>query len=261
LAALRAPFPLDYHIIREGHKMGSKQVWYAYIDRSNVQDLLEDVFPGEWETTEPKLYFNFYTITRNQGKEDETVETIPIVSATVGITIRGITRWDGGDSEGDESTKGALTNAFRRTAAYGWKIGRYLYDGVTIETSTWNKGDWKARNAAKEDAWKQFTTWYNQRYEIPQNTPPQASNNALASNQVSPTTKQQNGAPTGDINVFFTLGATHFKQVNWKERNNTIVKIFDEGGFAGKSEAECVQVMADRFASHDRNRPASEGEF
>lgn len=160
LAALRAPFPLDMHTIREGYKSGSKMKWFAYVERSMVQDRLDELFPGEWGTTEPKLYFSQSQYTDKDGN----VHIVPIVSATVGISIRGIVRWDGGDSEGDESTKGALTNAFRRTAAYGWGIARYLYDGVMLESQTWERNQWDKRNAAYDAVWKQFETWYNRAF-------------------------------------------------------------------------------------------------
>src|SRR5512147_1289403 len=95
LNRLRAPFPLDWHIIREGYKAGGKMRWFVYIDRSAVQDLLDEVFPGEWETSKPDLYFTQSQYTDRDG----VTHIVPVVSATVGITIRGITRWDGGDSE------------------------------------------------------------------------------------------------------------------------------------------------------------------
>jgi len=46
LQALRNPFPLDWHIIREGYKAGNKMRWFAYIDRSAVQDLLDQILTG-----------------------------------------------------------------------------------------------------------------------------------------------------------------------------------------------------------------------
>jgi len=146
LAQLRAPFPLNAHTAREGHrsKNGKKIRWFVYIERNEVQDRLEEVFPGEWGTERPELH-----IQANK------------VSAVVGITIRGITRWDGGEDDSNEGTKGALTNAFRRTAAYGWHVGRYLYDmDVDIWTESYEQGDWDAMKARKQDALKQFEAWY-----------------------------------------------------------------------------------------------------
>lgn len=161
LRALRAPFPLKAHTIREGHKQGGKIRWFAYIERQAVQDRLDEVFPGEWGTTQPALYFNPMQLTRDTGE----VETYMAVSATVGITVRGVTRWDGGDSDGDESTKGALTNAFRRTAAYGWGIARYIYDmEFEIKTDTYSKGEWDKRKKLQDEAWGLFEKWYTHHF-------------------------------------------------------------------------------------------------
>lgn len=150
LAALRAPFPLDWHSVRQGHKMGNKLVWFVYVDRSAVQDRLDEIFPGEWETTEPKFYFN----------------NPQTVSATVGITIRGITRWDGAD---DDDSKGALTTGFRRAGAYGWGIARYCYEGITIKTDIPVKDNWQSFEKERNNAWLQFEMWYKNRFETPVN--------------------------------------------------------------------------------------------
>lgn len=163
LAALRAPFSLDKHIAREGirNKAKTKIRWFIYIDRSAVEDRLDEIFPGEWGNPEPKLYTLGSTI-----------------SATVGISIRGITRWDGGDDDSGEGAKGALTNGFRRVAAYGWNIARYLYDmDDQIWTDSYTDGDWDAQRARQKEAFDKFVQWYNRRFgnrsQKPATTPPQ----------------------------------------------------------------------------------------
>lgn len=188
IARLKAPFPLDKHIIREGNKQGNRIRWFTYIDRSDVQDRLEEVFPGEWSTVEPHLYVLGKTI-----------------SATVGITVRGITRYDGGDDETGEGSKGALTNGFRRAAAYGWHIGRYLYDidtpfltedyllrdehgNVIKDANGKDKKDWKKRDALEKQVKDMFAGWYKRTYGNRQQPPPPApaQSNASASNSSAP---------------------------------------------------------------------------
>jgi hypothetical protein len=262
LAALRAPFPLDWHIIREGYTSGGKMRWFAYIDRSAVQDLLDEVFPGEWETTEPKLYFSQ---TQNIDR-DGLAHVVSIVSATVGITIRGLTRWDGGDSEGDESTKGALTNAFRRTAAYGWGVGRYLYDMTEpISTVTWNKGDWQKRNEARKDAWEQFTRWYTQKFgaQTRQNAPErapqqaQAQPTAAAPSHTQEQVQQQDGTvpfvPPGDkewYNWFWTYAHPLYDEANYVQnhRQASFKKLMKDGVI--RPDKQSVQVALDALRKH-----------
>lgn len=150
LQRLRAPFPLEAHTVREGHrtKDGKKIRWFAYVQRNEVQDRLEEIFLGEWGTEKPEINV--------QGKN---------VSAVVGITIRGVTRWDGGEDDSSEGVKGALTNAFRRTAAYGWHIGRYLYDmDFDIWTESYPDGNWNEQKARKAEAFKKFEGWYKQQF-------------------------------------------------------------------------------------------------
>jgi hypothetical protein len=238
LQSLRAPFPLEAHTIREGFKdkSGGKIRWFVYIERQAVQDRLDEVFPGEWETTEPKLYFSQTQYTRQDG----TIEIVPFVSAVVGITIRGITRWDGGDSEGDESTKGALTNGFRRAAAYGWGIARYLYDmGEPIKTSSYTRGNWTEYDNVRDAAWKQFTTWYNRQFSgMPQNDTPQAQKQAQSAKQVPTTATPPKSAkkpiPDGWTplrNALLTELSKVASTINYKERANTVDKMYSEDVF------------------------------
>jgi hypothetical protein len=167
LALLRAPFPLEAHTVREGHrtKKGDKIRWFVYVKRNEVQDRLEEIFPGEWGTEKPEV--------NPQGKN---------VSAIVGITIRGVTRWDGGEDDSNEGTKGALTNAFRRTAAYGWHVGRYLYDMPDeIWTESYPDGDYKAMRERKQEAFNKFAAWYKKEFANAQKPAPSVGNSTTAS--------------------------------------------------------------------------------
>lgn len=150
LAALAAPFALDEHTVREGfrNKAKTSMRWFVYVKRHAVVDRLNQIFPGEWSTPQPELH--------TLGKT---------VSATVGITIRGITRWDGGDDDTGEGAKDALTNGFRRTAAYGWTVGLYLYTmEFELYTNAYPEGDWKAREEREKEAWAKFTQWYHRMF-------------------------------------------------------------------------------------------------
>lgn len=207
IKSLRRPFPLDKHTLREGHKEGGKIRWFVYIERSAVQDLLDELFSGEWETSEPKMY----PVETRTIKDDGSIETSHEMSATMGIIIRGLTRWDGGESD-DGSTKSAITNAFRRTAAYGWGIARYLYDmDIRIKTDTYSskdnygkwQTDWKKYDQVKKEAWDMFTQWYNRQFgpSVVDKTPPQSHQDGAtailqpAVGDFEPTS--QNGAKTG----------------------------------------------------------------
>lgn len=189
LNALSAPFPLNMHTVREGHrnKAKTKIRWFVYVDRPVVKHRLDEIFPCEWETTEPKMYTLGTTI-----------------SATVGITIRGITRWDGGDDETGEGSKGALTNAFRRTAAYGWDIALYLYEmDYQIWTDSYPDNDWDMQKKRQQEALEKFEQWYNRQFSVmPQKQAPQPQNNAPATPKGKQAAKAQNDAQTGDKHDF-----------------------------------------------------------
>lgn len=147
---LRAPFPLDAHSIREGNKTSSGKIqWFTYVDKPEVESRLNEVFPGEWSSSQPVLY--------------------PIgnaVAATIAITIRGITRGNTGeDSNGQEKAKGATTDAFRRAAA-DWGIAKYLWEmDLKIYTDGYEKGDWKARDAREKEAFAKFAEWFEKKFQ------------------------------------------------------------------------------------------------
>lgn len=171
LDRLSAPFPLSVHTVREGNKVrGGKGIqWFVYMDRSEVEKRLNEVFPGEWGTTQPVI-----TPLGNS------------VSATIGITIRGITRADSGeDSNGMEKAKGATTDAIRRAAAM-WGIAKYLYDiDCKIYTDTYGDKDWESQKKMEAAALAKFTEWYNKKF------------GAQPVRQTTPPTRQE--APTRDL--------------------------------------------------------------
>lgn len=151
LARLAAPFPLAVHSMREGNKVrGGKGIqWFTYMDKSEVENRLTEVFGGEWGTTVPVI------TPLGNG-----------VAASIGIVIRGIMRGDTGEDsgKGSEQAKGATTDAFRRAGAK-WGIAKYLYDMDTpIYTDTYPDGDWDAKRAREQEALRKFTEWYNKRF-------------------------------------------------------------------------------------------------
>lgn len=289
---LRAPFPLDKHIVREGHSEGGKVRWFVYIDRSAVQDRLDEMFPGEWETQKPELY----PVETRTIKDDGSIETSHEMSATMGITIRGLTRWDGGESD-DGSTKSALTNAFRRTAAYGWGIARYLYDmDVRIKTDSYRskdgngrwQTDWKKFDQVKQQAMDQFTQWYNRMFNVtalgPQNgarsrqdaergdLPPTHATHLATPTKIDAETAKSNlagnHAPANgekkiigrwafDRNALLTALSPWTKDTSYQERNATVKKMDDEKVFTNCADLnEAVQLVVARLATHKKEQPA-----
>jgi hypothetical protein len=169
LNRLKAPFPLKDHSIREGNKVrGGKGIqWFVYANKMAVQNRLDEVFPGEWECSAPVI------VTMGNS-----------VCASIGITIRGLTRGDTGeDSNGMEKAKGAATDAFRRAAAK-WGISQYLYEmDFKIYTDAYPDKDWDAQDKAQKDAFAKFEQWYNRQFgtQPPRQTPPQSQNTATSS--------------------------------------------------------------------------------
>lgn len=244
LAALRAPFPLDAHTVREGHrsKKGDKIRWFTYVQRNEVQDRLEDIFPGEWATERPEINI--------QGKS---------VSALVGITIRGITRWDGGEDDSNEGTKGALTNAFRRTAAYGWHIGRYLYDmDVDIWTDSYPEGDWNKQRERKQEAFNKFADWYRKQFGNAQQPAPSVG----IPTQSTPAPQQpQNagntpsdaivGAWVVDLPALYKRLGEVAGNYSSNERANTVQKMHRENEFEKVSNLDsAVTMVVNRLKMH-----------
>lgn len=180
--ALRAPFPLEAHSIREGNKTkdGKKIQWFVYVEKTAVEDRLNDVFPGEWGSSQPVL--------------------TPIgngVAATISISIRGISRGNTGeDTNGTEKAKGATTDAFRRAAA-DWGVAKYLWEmELKIWTESYPDKDYAARDAREKEAMNKFAGWYKQKFgnitQLNQQRSPQQAlkGNGPAERTIAPKTAQ-----------------------------------------------------------------------
>jgi hypothetical protein len=187
---LKAPFPLDAHSIREGTKAGNGRIqWFVYLEKTEVETRLNEVFPGEWGSSQPVL-----TPLGNS------------VAATISITIRGITRGNTGeDSNGQEKAKGATTDAFRRTAA-DWGVAKYLWEmEEIIYTDGYEKGEWDKQKQRKNEAFGKFKQWYQRKFAGYK--PPNISTLPSESRQDAPSSDlgQRNGVeaatppPTAEI--------------------------------------------------------------
>lgn len=171
---LYAPFPLDMHSIREGHRLsnGKRIQWFVYLDRAAIQRRLDELFPLDW---------SFHHV--------ETHRTQHYATVTVAMTVHGCTRvFNGGqeprekDGAVDQDTeKGAFTEAFRRVASL-FGLGLYAYEGVRIVTDSYERGDWDRQRDLQAQAWKQFEDWYHKQFGgglhpafAPQSSQPSAS--------------------------------------------------------------------------------------
>ena len=106
LAPLRAPFPVDAIEWRPGSvaKSGQSCTLLAYLKIDAVEDRLDECAPG-------------WACDYKPG---------PMGGLLCGITIDGVTRWDGSENTQIEAVKGGLSDSFKR-AARRWGIGRYLW--------------------------------------------------------------------------------------------------------------------------------------
>lgn len=147
---LYASFALDEHEIREGgkNKAGTKVQWFVYVRREAIQHRLDDLFFMEWELTYDK----------------PTVGT-GFVSVAATISIRGMRKeYNGGarpkgKEMSEDTAKAAYTDAFKRAASM-WGIGLYLQNTPQIWTASYPDGDWDAKRAREDEAWKQFAAWF-----------------------------------------------------------------------------------------------------
>jgi hypothetical protein len=255
MQALRAPFDLSEHTVREGFKNAAKTKirWFVYIDRSAIADLLDDMFLGDWGMAEPQIHI--------QDKK---------VSAVVGITIRGVTRYDGGEDDSDEGTKGALTNAFRRTAAYGWGMARYLYDmDFDIWTDAYEQGKWDDMRARKNEAFQKFAEWYKKQFgSVGKSTqqqppPPPAQQSPAPANPFASAAPAQaengaNGEPSPLVKEHWTNLISGVKSHSFngvkpsgQEIANTINKMNLEGAFSGmKTYQQLLAAVIQRINKH-----------
>lgn len=269
---LRAPFPLEAHSIREGTKAGNGRIqWFVYLEKTEVETRLNEVFPGEWGSSQPVL-----TPLGNS------------VAATISITIRGIERGNTGeDSNGQEKAKGATTDAFRRAAA-DWGVAKYLWEmEEIIYTDGYEKGEWDKQKQRKNEAFGKFKQWYQKKFANykPSNISPlpaesrQEGATGVSSPATIPTTMQpqttaetakaalgtppkQTIAPRAgkwafDRNALLTALSPLSGGTSYQERNNTVKKMDDEGAFASCADlAEATQLVLARLNSHRQEQPA-----
>lgn len=106
LELLRSPFPPQCIEWRPGSvaKTGQSCTLLAYLKVDAIEDRLDEVAP-DWSCD------------YKQG---------PTGGLLCGITIGGVTRWDGSENTQIEAVKGGLSDAFKR-AARRWGVGRYLW--------------------------------------------------------------------------------------------------------------------------------------
>lgn len=183
--ALYAPFPIEAHTTREGHKnkAGTKIQWFTYLDRAAVQRRLETLFPGEWSID----------IIETHRESD-------YVTVSLKMTIRGISRsCNGGqslkfdkDTIDEDKEKGAWTEAFRRVASV-WGIGLYLYEmDFAIWTDSYESGNWDQQKQRTNEAKSKFADWYNKQAK-PAVAKPTNGNHALPPAERPTVAPSQNG--------------------------------------------------------------------
>jgi hypothetical protein len=131
---------IEWRIGQSGVYGETDKIWataFAYLTARAVQQKLDDVC-GPWG------WRNEFVEWRDQAQ-------------VCGISIwnqqrkEWITKWDGADETGFESTKGGLSNSMKR-AATQWGIGRYLYnlDRTYVKTSPTRIEGWNYQ-APKKD--------------------------------------------------------------------------------------------------------------
>lgn len=132
---LRAPFPPEQVSWRVGptNKEKTKGIALAFIDARDAMDRLDDVVgPDGWQDRYPHA-------------GDKTVCEID-----VWVEGRGwVTKADGAGDTDMEAEKGALSDAFKRSAVR-WGIGRYLYhlDSPWVEIEPFGKS-YKIKDSEK----------------------------------------------------------------------------------------------------------------
>lgn len=268
MQALKAPFELNLHTVREGFRMWKSEDadirWFTYLDWWAVRQRLDDVFGSEWETPEPKTQLVGNT-----------------VLAIAGITIRGLTRWYSGAGETTaDDAKGAVTDALRRAAAQ-WGIAEYCYNtDLLLRTNTYkvlNKDgkwatDWDLKDTRQDEAYQQFTRWYNKRFKSVGITtvagpPPQAQKPAVVTPQAA--TNGENGGsdatPTWfttplqtSFGVFKTYVLTHLYNKNTWHMNGSLKKhgiVVNDNiapEWATKSAGEVITFLETRHDETDQ---------
>ncbi len=140
LQKLSSPFPEAQISWRAQSvtKDGDKAMALAYIDARDVMGRLDEVIgAGNWS--------------------DEYIETVKgRILCTLSIRVCGewVSKSDGAGDSDVEAEKGAISDAFKRTAVK-WGIGRYLYDMPTpwVPCTSYEKNGKKVWSAWKQNPW------------------------------------------------------------------------------------------------------------
>lgn len=167
---LQAPFKereIEWRVQSQGQN-DDGSVWckvLAYIDARAIQNRLDDVFtPIGWETKYETIDLgeNKYTKPKTQYTSEKNITEVKkafICTLSVYIDGNKISKQDGSEETQVESFKGGISGAFKRVAASGFGIGRYLYDLETkfAKTSLQNVSGWnKASLKDKNNKWVNF---------------------------------------------------------------------------------------------------------
>lgn len=150
---LQKPFgkeDMGWRIQSSGLKSDKKNVWamaIPFIDARAVQKRLDHVFGCFGWTQEYKEL--------SPGKY--------ICKLSVLVGDRWITKEDGSDETKIEKFKGGLSGAFKRVAASGFGIGRYLYDCDTVLVNA--KTDKPQYGAFKQDKCKYKVNYNDKDYK------------------------------------------------------------------------------------------------
>ena len=136
LKKLSEPFPakdIEWRVSHGGVKNGRPWAMVlAYVTNRAIMDRLDEVVgPLDWH---------------NEFKPG------PEGGVLCGITIQGVTKWDGAENTNVEAIKGGLSSAMKR-AAVQWGIGRYLYNLEDNWAIFNNEGKYSAKIEGKWYKW------------------------------------------------------------------------------------------------------------
>ena len=107
-----SPKDIEWRVQRAGETNGKRWAMVlAYVTNRAIQDRLDEV-------CQPQNWSNEFAPSPDGG-------------VLCGITINGVTKYDGAENTAVEPVKGGLSSAMKR-AAVQWGIGRYLYDLDTM---------------------------------------------------------------------------------------------------------------------------------
>lgn len=153
----RAPLPLDDHEVKikvapkKDDKGGMKKsMWLAYIDKTGIIPLIQDVDPN----------YSWIVVDKTRVSERLCVVTGRlIIGGNSYDGVGGATPNYDNDPYSEDTEKAAETDAFKR-AAINVGVGLYLRNAPQI----WVDGNLGSGYQAKDEAWKQFEAWYRKTY-------------------------------------------------------------------------------------------------